>query len=352
MHEPSTAALPTMTEQERTFFERHGDLFCCPGCGGELAADGEQIACAGCGHRFSVTHGIPQLFWPNEWDPGKEDVTERMKSFYEANPFPNYDDFDSAGTLLDKARRGLFAKLLDDQIPFGARVIECGCGTGQLTNFLSIANRTVIGADLCMNSLRMALDFKQRNGLDRAHFYQMNLFRPSFKPESFDLVISNGVLHHTSDPFEGFRSIARLVRPGGFILIGLYHRYGRLATDLRRGLFNLSRDRFLFLDRHASDPRVSRDKRRSWFMDQYKNPHESKHTVGEVVGWLQRTGFEFVNSVPKTMPLSPIDESERLFKPQRLGTVVERLAVNLGMIVTGHREGGFFIVIARKPKTV
>lgn len=338
-----------MSEHERAFFDRHEDLFCCPGCGGVLTRDGGSVGCQGCGHRFPVTDGIPQLFWPNEWDPTKDDVTERMKSFYEEHPFPNYDDFDSAGTLLDKARRGLFAKLLDDQIPFGARVIECGCGTGQLTNFLSIANRTVIGADLCMNSLRMALDFKQKNGLDRAHFYQMNLFRPSFRPESFDLVISNGVLHHTSDPFAGFQSIARLVRPGGFILVGLYHRYGRLATDMRRMIFNVSQDRFLFLDRHASDQHVSRDKRRSWFMDQYKNPHESKHTVGEVVGWLRRTGFEFVNSVPKTMPLSPMDESERLFKQQRLGSVVERLAVNLGMIVTGHREGGFFIVIARKP---
>jgi len=45
--------------------------------------------------------------------------------------FPNYDDLDSVGSLIEKARRGVFAKLLDDQIPFGAHVIECGCGTGQ-----------------------------------------------------------------------------------------------------------------------------------------------------------------------------------------------------------------------------
>ena len=84
-------------------------------------------------------------------------------------------------------------------------------------------------------------------------------------------------------------------------------------------------------------------------MDQYKNPHESKHTVGEVLGWLESTGLEFVNSVPKTVPFSPIDDTERLFEKQRLGSRPERLLVNLGMIATGHREGGFFIVIARKP---
>ena len=48
----------------------------------------------------------------------------------------------------------------------GARVIECGCGTGQLTNFLSVASRTVIGTDLCLNSLKMATAFKDRNALD------------------------------------------------------------------------------------------------------------------------------------------------------------------------------------------
>jgi hypothetical protein len=32
-----------------------------------------------------------------------------------------------------------------------------------------------------------------------------------------------------------------------------------------------------------------------------------------------------------------------------VGTVAERLLVNLGMMIAGHREGGFFITIARRP---
>ena len=35
---------------------------------------------------------------------------------------------------------------------------------------------------------------------------------------------------------------------------------------------------------------------------------------------------------------------------RRLGTSVERLLVNLGQVITGHQEGGFFITIARRPK--
>jgi SAM-dependent methyltransferase len=338
-----------MNVKELDFFRTHQDILCCPRCGGDLAVEENGFRCTACAFQYAAQDNIPSLFAPNQWEDQKEDVTETIKAFYEANPFPNYDDFDSAGSLIDKARKALFAKLLDEQIPYGARVIECGCGTGQLTNFLSIANRTVVGTDVCLNSLKMAAAFKERNDLDRAHFLQMNLFRPAFKPGTFDLVISNGVLHHTSDPMLGFKSIAQLVRPGGYILIGLYHTYGRLATDIRRIVFNATNDSMLFLDRHASDTRVSAQKRRAWFMDQYKNPHESKHTVGEVIGWLKETGFEFIHAIPKTVPFTELQDNEKLFKPERLGSVFERLVVNIGQMITGHREGGFFITIARRP---
>jgi SAM-dependent methyltransferase len=338
-----------MLPSDAAFIAENLSIFCCPRCAGDLHWSGEALSCPACARAFTADDGIPSLFWPNEWAPGTEDVTDRIKAFYEKNPFPDYDEYDSVGSLSDKARKGLFAKLLDDQIPFGARIIECGCGTGQLSAFLSVASRTVVGADLCMNSLRLAQGFKRRNRLDNAHFMQMNLFRPCFKPATFDLVISNGVLHHTSDPFLAFKRIGALVRPGGYILVGLYHKYGRLATDLRRVVFNMSGDRGKFLDRHAVDGRVSPAKRLAWFMDQYKNPHESKHTVGEVLGWLAKTGFTYVHSLPKTTPFSRIGPAEQLFVPDRIGSPFERFLVNAGMVIAGHREGGFFIVIAQKP---
>lgn len=335
---------------DKNFIAQNIDIFCCPKCGGDLNFEDHSFSCLHCQQPYQIVDGIPSLFWPNEWDPSKEDITEKIKSFYEKTPFPDYDEFDSIGSLIDKARRGLFAKLLDDQIPFGTRILECGCGTGQLTNFLSIANRTVIGTDICMNSLKMANAFRETNDLRRAHFYQMNLFRPFFKPQSFDFVISNGVLHHTSNPFLAFQSIANLVKPNGYILVGLYHKYGRLATDLRRLIFNITRDKFKFLDRWATNKDSSEAKRNAWFTDQYKNPHESKHTVGEVLRWLDSTGFTFIHSIPKTVPFEGIGASERLFERDRLGNLFERFIVNIGMIFTGHREGGFFSIIAKKSK--
>jgi SAM-dependent methyltransferase len=323
-------------------------LLRCPGCGGELSPAGEALACGGCGHRFGTSDGIPLLFWPNEWEAGQPDVTDVVKAFYEKTPFPDYDEFDSAAGLLAKARQGIFAKRLDDELPPGALVLECGCGTGQLTNFLSIANRSVLGTDICLNSLRLGQAFKQRNHLDGAHFLQMNLFRPCLEPGRFDLVISNGVLHHTADPARAFASIARLVRPGGYVLVGLYHRWGRLVTDLRRLAFRAAGERLAWLDPNLRAGGMRGRKRRAWFADQYQHPHESKHAIGEVLGWFERAGFDFVSSLPRTRLLAAPGRDGALFSREAPGSALERGLVELGMAFRGSREGGFFTVIGQK----
>src|SRR5690606_13521757 len=135
------------------------------------------------------------------------------------------------------------------QPPPRARILEVGCGTGQLGNFLGMTwGRTVFSADLCLNSLRLANTFRRQQAIEGVAFLQMNLFKPVFKPNSFDFVICTGVLHHTGDPYRGFQTISELVKPGGYILIGLYNKIGRLTTDARRLIFRLSGDRFTFLD--------------------------------------------------------------------------------------------------------
>ena len=338
-----------MTPRAPDHLVRHLSIFCCPRCGGNLALRDEAILCDSCGHAYSIEGGIPLLFAPNDWDESKRDVTDTVRAFYEETPFPNYDDFDSVASLARKAREGMFARLLDEQVPPGTRIIECGCGTGQLSNFMGVANRTVFGADLCLNSLKLGEEFREKNGIEGVQFLQMNLFRPTFKPGSFDLVVSNGVLHHTSDPRGACESISRLVRPGGYLLVGLYHRYGRLITDFRRMLFNLSGDRFTSLDPNLRNEDKSSAKRRAWFMDQYKHPHESKHTIGETIGWMRDLGFEFVKSIPRTRPFVPFSGDEKLFQREEPGGWLERSIVELGMAFQGSREGGFFIVIGRKP---
>ena len=156
-------------------------------------------------------------------------------------------------------------------------------------------------------------------------------------------------MHHTADPKGGFKSISRLVIPGGYIIVGLYHKYGRLVTDLRRVLFNVTGDRFRFLDKRLENSESSYDKRKAWFVDQYKNPHESKHTFEEVLDWFEEEKFDFINSIPKTIPGHLYDsESEKLFEPSSLGNRAERFLAEITTPLFQKDEGGFFIVIGKK----
>ncbi len=329
------------------FVEDFINILICPKCNNELHPYKQKLSCWNCGQTYTCEGDIPRMFFNTEGNDSR-DVTEIIKSFYEETPFPNYDDFDDIAGLIKKSKRGIFANLLDEQIPFGSRILECGCGTGQLSNFLAIANRTVIGTDMCLNSLKLAHEFKMKNELTRVHFAQMNLFSPFFKPASFDWVISNGVLHHTSKPFDAFKSISRLVKPGGYIIIGLYHKYGRIFTDIRRFIFNLTHDRLQFLDKRLVTTTLSMAKKNAWFKDQYKNPHESKHTINEVMGWLDITGFSFVKSIPKNRIGEQLLENENLIEPDEIGNRLERFLKEFGMIFTNYKEGGLFIVIGKK----
>lgn len=340
--------LPESSVAVPSLITRHPQIFVCPACGGDLRVlNGRNvIECAVCTRSFASHQGIPLLFWPTE-QTEESDVTDVVRAFYEETPFPNYDDLDSAETLRAKAEKGMFARLLNDQIPHGSRILECGCGTGQLSNFLGLTwGRTVFGTDLCLNSLKLGQAFKEANDVSNVCFVQMNLFRPVFRSETFDFVITSGVLHHTSDPFRGFQTILGSLKKGGFIIVGLYNSFGRVINDIRRFIFRVSGDRFQFLD-----PRLrivlGDARKQAWFMDQYKHPHESKHTIGEVLRWFDCMGVEFVNSIPNCAGES-FSPQERLFEPKPRGTPLDHLGVQLGMLLGGGREGGFFTMIGRK----
>ncbi len=324
------------------------DLLAGPCCGADLHGDSDTLRCTGCGLVFPVEEGIPRLYWPHETIDSADDVTEAVKAFYEETPFPNYQDHESVRSLLDKSRRGGYAHLLHQAIPFNTDVLEVGCGTGQLTNFLGVGCRRVVGTDLCLNSLRLGEQFRSEHALDRVAFLQMNLFRPAFRAESFDVVLCNGVLHHTSDAFGGFRGLVPLVKPGGHIVIGLYNRLGRLMTDLRRQIFRLTGGRARWLDPYLRGAGLSRDKARAWFADQYRHPHESKHTIDEVLGWFEQTGLDFVRGFPSVRPGSGPIPQEGLLVPEPVGSRFDHQLVQLAQVRAGSKEGGFFLMIGRK----
>jgi SAM-dependent methyltransferase len=307
----------------------------------------ERAACEQCGHRFDREAGIWKLFWPHEEFDSAEDVTRKVQRFYEDNPFPNYDDHDSVRTLIEKARKGVYGRALDRAIPYNSTVLEVGCGTGQLSNFLGVACRRVVGTDLCLNSLKLAEEFRSGHGLSRVRFVQMNLFRPCVQTASFDVILCNGVLHHTADAYAAFKSLLPLLRPGGHIVVGLYNATAP-GDDLRRQVFRPTGGRLQWVDRcYARRARARRSGRRgaqtSTDIRTNRNTRSAKSFAGS-----DETRLEFVRGVP-SVTSTPEAWDEVTFAPTRRGSALEHALVQVGEIVADTREGGFFLMIGRKP---
>jgi 2-polyprenyl-3-methyl-5-hydroxy-6-metoxy-1,4-benzoquinol methylase len=226
-------------------------------------------------------------------------------------------------------------------------VVEVGCGTGQLSNYLAATTLSrVYATDMTLASLRMGHDFAKRNGIGSIRFLQMNLFKPAIKPQSMDVVISNGVLHHTYDTRKAFASVGRLVKPGGFVVVGLYNWIGRLRTDLRRGLYKTFGEKILRLDPHLRKA-LSPEKRRAWIRDQYLHPQERKHSISEVMRWFEEDGFTFVSSIPKIV--GTLKEGVPLFERRSPGSPLDWILAEMGMLVsTSGGEGGLFVCIGRR----
>ena len=93
----------------------------------------------------------------------------------------------------------------------GARVLDLGCGSGYGASSLAETADLLIGVD------RVRPDQTSRRG--RAHFLRADIAGLPFVPASFDLVVSFQVMEHLEDPAPYVDAMARLVRPGGVVLI-------------------------------------------------------------------------------------------------------------------------------------
>ena len=192
---------------------------------------------------FPDQNGVPSLLSGIDTS-GVDKVTGKIKAFYEEHPFPNYDGIEAYGDLVRRGETNPFFKGLLDAIGYNKLVLECGCGTGQLSHFLSLNNNHALGVDLSTSSLKLAVGHKARNNVERVGFVQMNIFDLAIKDGTFDVVISSGVLHHTKDARRAFASIVKKAKPGGLVVVGLYNWFARVPTWVRSKLVSWVGGRF------------------------------------------------------------------------------------------------------------
>jgi SAM-dependent methyltransferase len=160
------------------------------------------------------------------WDPKRDAV-----KFWDRNPCGAVPDF-AEGTpdffaAVDEDRYRQYAPWLLEAMGCsrfkGQRVLELGCGMAtDLAQFIG-AGASAFAIDLTPRHLAIA---RQRMMWENAplRLVRADAEQLPFRSESVDVVYSFGVLHHTPDIATAIAEAWRALRPGGRLILGLYHR--------------------------------------------------------------------------------------------------------------------------------
>ena len=280
----------------------------------------------------------------------ENNITKNVTSFYNIKPFPNYDESDNKATILNKGNKNYLAKQFKDFVGFKKKVLEVGCGTGQLSMYFSIGtNNQIVSLDPTIESLRLANKFALENNIKNVNLVNADIFDDVLKDDYFDFVWTNGVLHHTKDPKKAFEITVKSLKNEGYILVGLYNKLGRIRTKVRKYLYKIfGRRVVLLLDPVLRNIKSgSPDQIDAWIRDQYEHPVESVHTIDEVLRWFNENKVKFISSVPHCT--IDLNYENNLFLEQKKGNLFFRLLNQFLMIFNFlGDDGGLFVLIGKK----
>ncbi len=108
----------------------------------------------------------------------------------------------------------------------GKDVLECGCGGGQHTSFISPYAKSVTAVDL--NTIEIA---KERNkNFNNIDFLEGNIANMKLG-RTFDIVFSIGVIHHTDNPEKTVQNLIEHTKSGGKLIMWIYSKEGNFLTE-------------------------------------------------------------------------------------------------------------------------
>lgn len=162
-----------------------------------------------------------------------DEVSQRVRQQYEDNPYPRWVHV--AGNVkaksLNQHLRDIFPTIPFALLPEAnvLDVLVAGNGTGW--HAIGVTQRfedaRVLAIDLSLSSLGYALRKTPTALSNRIEYAQADILKLGAIDRRFDLIEAVGVLHHMADPFAGWRNLLALLRPAGFMHIGLYSEIAR-----------------------------------------------------------------------------------------------------------------------------
>lgn len=294
------------------------DVLACPKCKGRIWVKSDpfaavwdkievgQLYCERCGTTYPVRNGIPRFVQSDGY----------VSSFSLEWARHAKTQLDSVSGLT-VARDTFFQRTgFTSEDLKGKLVLDAGCGIGRYMEVAQKAGARIIGVDM---SYSVGPAYRNVGRLPNVDIVQADLMNLPFKEGVFDTVFSLGVLHHTSNCHEAFKSVAKLPKPGGSLAVWLYANdglkqrlYNAVAAFYRTFTTRMSQEQLYDLCRcavplyrihklpvvgHLTRALIptSMEPREEWrrldTFDWYAPKFQSKHTYAQVDKWFRDAGY-------------------------------------------------------------
>jgi SAM-dependent methyltransferase len=192
------------------------EALACPACKGPFALRDHLLRCPA-DHEFRVVRGIPRFV-------GSDDYVDSFSFEWNVHKTTQLDTFrqDTSSEDIFRKKTGFGPDDLR-----GKLVLDAGVGAGRFTDVMARWGARVIGIDLSF-----AVEAAQENfrDLENVLVAQADIAHLPFRLETFDVIVSIGVLHHTPDTRTYFDALVPYVKHGGTIAIWVYPAEGDFVT--------------------------------------------------------------------------------------------------------------------------
>lgn len=138
-------------------------------------------------------------------------------TFYDNTPFEY--GYSSKEEILDNMNPNLKEIIIENKDKV---ICDIGCGCGRNLLFASEYASKLIGIDLSEESLSFAKKFVKSENMELKLGDNLDI---PLESNFSDLVISDGVCHHTGDTIGAFKECVRVLKPGGLLYLAVYKKY-------------------------------------------------------------------------------------------------------------------------------
>jgi ubiquinone/menaquinone biosynthesis C-methylase UbiE len=234
-------------------------------------------------------------------------VQSRTRHHYDSHPFDAITPEDERAPITIQPKP--FIEFCEAYLRREMKVAEIGCGPGRGTMFLATLGVDITAVDLSAASIERA---RKRAG--SAKYVRATTMALPFRNECFDVVVSDGVIHHTPNAHTAFLENVRILRPGGYFYLGIYNRrrhyyyiYAYAGPPIRwlaasaagRAALHLTLIPFYYLV-HLAKTRGKRtwNGAKNFFYDYIITPQATFYTREEVARWGDEIGLTLVKYDP------------------------------------------------------